>query len=1140
MKTNCGQQVEFPSPAGCGCCAGVEPSTPLPTANRPGLAKLSCRIGTHATFLETMKARLSSSLYRELSKLASREADDPALALLDAWATVADVLTFYQEQIANEGYLRTARERRSVLELAQLVGYVLRPGVAATAYLAYTIDENTKGDVLIPKGARVQSVPDPGEFPQTFETSEECKARAEWSALKPRLSKPQYVSQTNNEDVEALYLKGTIASKANDRLLLFFGDGSGQQVPRRIQSVESQFMEGRTKVLLQSPIRVDKNPGLNKPMTLADIPSLLIKPPVLLPYNQAHLLRSISELFGQRSDVNAKLLTTYQPVLKDALPKVLKTLPVTRPLDLQNVRVMGTKAGVHGRTALLKPILDENGAMVGSEQWPLTSITLGLATKENQPVTIASVADSNGIHRGSFATTLEKQIIYLNNQYKVCYEVELDSESPPESPKEPKYVSYKFSQKEDLIETIKISHFTNNVPNPSPKNFFNVAKLTRGVASAETTTEASFFLKFEFVQSKVEAILPAKPGGRLSRMGAVGKKKYRIDITVDFNSSISIELISPANQAAKKVIALDGQYDQITPGTWVIVERHGKEEKIAKVKAVETISKTNYNLPATVTQLTLDQEWIDDDDAFLSDIRDTVVYAQSDIAELAEEPVADDISGDLLELNGVVDGLEPGRWVIVSGERTDLGGATGVKSAELAMLAGITHDVAKIPPMVGIPLPALATITCGTAATENDKDLPGDKTHTWLRLNNKLANQYKRDTVTIYANVIKATHGETRQEVLGSGDSGQALQSFTLKSAPLTHVAAPTPSGTQSTLEVRVNDILWHEAETLAGLTPNDRRYVTQTDDEGKTLVQFGNGLAGARLPTGSENVRALYRSGIGKAGNVRAAQISLLMTRPLGVKDVINPLPTSGGADQETRDSARRNVPLRVMALDRLVSVADYADFARAFAGIGKAMAVRLSDGQRELVHLTIAGADDIPIDESSDLYQNLAKGLRQFGDPAQPLLVARRELLLVLVKARVRVRPDYLWGSVEAKVRAALLDAFSFERRELGQDVLLSEVIATVQTVPGVAYVDVDELDAVNEAQLMEFLNQRVGSAKDLFSFLRQQAQQDEGIRPRPRIPVQVARLDDSPVGGVAPAQLAILTPDVEITLILEEIVA
>ena len=41
----------------CGCCEGLEPLTPLSTVNRPGLPALSYRIGTHSTFLETMKAR---------------------------------------------------------------------------------------------------------------------------------------------------------------------------------------------------------------------------------------------------------------------------------------------------------------------------------------------------------------------------------------------------------------------------------------------------------------------------------------------------------------------------------------------------------------------------------------------------------------------------------------------------------------------------------------------------------------------------------------------------------------------------------------------------------------------------------------------------------------------------------------------------------------------------------------------------------------------------------------------------------------------------------------------------------------------------------------------------------------------------
>src|SRR5262249_30744925 len=137
LQCGCG-----PSKTPCGCCEGVEILTPLVVANRPGLAALSYRVGTHPTFLETMLARLSTvevendhQKFRPLLRLTTRDANDPSIALLDAWATVGDVLTFYQERIANEGYLRTATERRSIIELARLVGYRLRPGVAASVWL---------------------------------------------------------------------------------------------------------------------------------------------------------------------------------------------------------------------------------------------------------------------------------------------------------------------------------------------------------------------------------------------------------------------------------------------------------------------------------------------------------------------------------------------------------------------------------------------------------------------------------------------------------------------------------------------------------------------------------------------------------------------------------------------------------------------------------------------------------------------------------------------------------------------------------------------------------------------------------------------------------------------------------------------
>jgi predicted phage baseplate assembly protein len=356
--------------------------------------------------------------------------------------------------------------------------------------------------------------------------------------------------------------------------------------------------------------------------------------------------------------------------------------------------------------------------------------------------------------------------------------------------------------------------------------------------------------------------------------------------------------------------------------------------------------------------------------------------------------------------------------------------------------------------------------------------------------------------------------------LLGSGDASTAFQSFALRQGPLTYVSAPTVSGAESTLGVRIDDVLWHETESFVGLEPNDRSYVTSLAEDGKATATFGDGRRGARLPTGVNNVVAQYRMGIGKGGNVKGGAITLLAAKPLGVKDVVNPLAATGGADAETRDGAKRNIPTATAALDRLVSVRDYEDFTRTFAGVGKAAAVRLPVGRRSLVHVTIAGADDIPISTDSDLYRNLLESLRRFGDPFQAVQLALRELVVVVLTANVRLHPDYLWSSVEPKIRADLHQVCGFEQRELAQSVAASEVIAVIQAVPGVVYVDLDAIDGLTEAEAVALLT---GAQKQL------------GEKTSRPVPARPARLED---GIVLPAQLAYVTTELENTVVLKEI--
>jgi predicted phage baseplate assembly protein len=554
------------------------------------------------------------------------------------------------------------------------------------------------------------------------------------------------------------------------------------------------------------------------------------------------------------------------------------------------------------------------------------------------------------------------------------------------------------------------------------------------------------------------------------------------------------------------ILYLDNDYNLQSDG-WIVIEKPGIDPIYVKLRQenISARSLAAYGLAGKTTRIDLPSSspWIQaaPNEPF-STVRNTIVYAQSEKLDLVEEPIEEKIEGKEIELNGFYDGLEPGRWAIISGEREDV---PQVKFSELVMIAAVEQTIS---------------------------NLPGDKPHTKILLSTELAYSYKRNTVTIYGNVVKATQGETRAEVLGSGDGSKAFQEFTLRQPPLTYLASPTPAGAESTLKVRVNDVLWYETDTLTGLESSDRKYVTRTDEEQKTTVIFGNGQNGSRLPSGMENVRAVYRSGIGKAGNVKAEQISQLATRSLGVKGVINPLPATGGADRESQELARRNAPLGVMSLDRLVSVQDYADFARTFAGIGKASAMKLTDGRRQVVHVTIAGADDIPIDANSDLYRNLRQALHQFGDPFQPMQLAVRELMVLIIVAKVRILSDYLWESVEAKIRSALLDIFSFEHRELGQSVFLGEAIATMQKVPGVAYVDVDILNSVSESEVVK--------PEELIAKLAKPLSQQQP-KPENYIRVNLARINPKATDfekRIQPAQLAILSPEIADTLILQQL--
>ena len=145
---------------------------PRRAANRPGVPRIAYRIGCYPDFVEAMIRRIDAA--PELAAWTYRGADDPAIALLEGSAILADILSFYQEHYANEAYLRTAAWRESVAELVRLTGYRLAPGLGGRATLAF--EARGAAPVVIRAGFPVKLDLADGPAPADFQTAAELTA----------------------------------------------------------------------------------------------------------------------------------------------------------------------------------------------------------------------------------------------------------------------------------------------------------------------------------------------------------------------------------------------------------------------------------------------------------------------------------------------------------------------------------------------------------------------------------------------------------------------------------------------------------------------------------------------------------------------------------------------------------------------------------------------------------------------------------------------------------------------------------------------------------------------------------------------------------------------------------------------------
>ena len=314
---------------------------------------------------------------------------------------------------------------------------------------------------------------------------------------------------------------------------------------------------------------------------------------------------------------------------------------------------------------------------------------------------------------------------------------------------------------------------------------------------------------------------------------------------------------------------------------------------------------------------------------------------------------------------------------------------------------------------------------------------------------------FARDNLRIAGNVALASHGERQAEkVLGSGDATLSGQRFVLAQQAVSFVPDPKqPRGVRADIDVVVDGRIWEQVGTLRDIGPADSVYAVKITEDGTLELEFGDGQTGRRLPTGSNNVRVRARVGVGLAGNLPAGTLTKIAKPHPLVSAVQQPLPAVGGNDRETADSLRKTAPTTLLTLERCVSPADFASLAAAHASIWQARAfVRPSLGTRaHRVEVVVVPADGA---ELGELAQTLATFLQSHALPNVEVTVSRFVPLPVTLAVTVEIDLAAFEPAVVLRdVRAALYDALSLRRRQLGQPVFLGDIYAVVENVPGVS---------------------------------------------------------------------------------------
>jgi hypothetical protein len=1073
----------LPSQAFCGCCLAPVPAAPLPVENRPGLSQIRFRIGTFATLREAMLEKINAE--PALAPLTTRDSDDDAITLLELMAAVGDVLSFYNERTANEIFLRTAQERDSLLRMLKLIGYRLRPGLAATALLSFAADAGA--GVKIRQGLKVMTIPGQDQPPATYETLEAIVAHGDINAP-PAFAPPVPLNAFQTGSSEAPVLSMPPLSIGNT--LLFFGLGA---------------VEEKTVAALPKPPTGDRlrfSPAVQQTGWW---------PAVTFAEQATRRLR----FFGHNATDGQAWVIDLSLAAGGYWQKVVPNTSfppgnVWYPLD---TRYDDLRAGA-------RLLID-----CGPGAVPRLAAAVVSATKDG-PATVGMLTDTvTQITLRQIITGRPSPVPFLGQHAVIMRSGEgivLASDTLSPAP----YVPYDLPAASDVFAV-----------STAPNRFYVFACNAAAWLAMTVWTQGVGFTPW----TSVDGFISSNPAPIVLASGELLVFARGVDFALWVHGILPgflpwAPLGGPIGSEPVPVNWGGGHVDVfvrgIDRGLWVTTREAGVWSGLqplggilagtpaAASTAVGRLDVVALSDAGTVIHRRFNgTEWTDwadlggsaeDTPAIVATGADRVdVFVHGSDGQLWQISRTGDAWSGWVALGGALAGPPApllvggslfiyvrgadgalarvswigGVWQGWSFPPEGLQGIPDLRNARIWQLGDkpITVRLYDYPDTIaggrvalrtpGATLGGMSLLAKGrrlllqtnvetvsatvTAVWPLASELGAPADHLLVDFTPPLPQPVA--SCTLLGNVAIASQGETQpDQTLGNADGTSSFQQFRLARAPVTYLPDTAEIAGVPALTVSVGKTPWKRVDSLYGQGPTARVYTARQADSGDTTITFGDGMTGAQPPSGAMNVVARYRVGLGLAGRTTAGQLSVLLERPPGLRAVTNPLASDGGADPEPRDNARAAAPGTVRTFGRIVSLPDFEWMALASGLVARASATWVWQAMQRAVFLTVAGPGGVPL--SAGTMGTLYTLLTAARDPNHVLMLANLVRIPLVVVARLVIEPGLDPDTVAANARAALAMAFGPDAMGIGHSVHVSHVMASLQSAEGVVAVGLD----------------------------------------------------------------------------------